>query len=183
VIAIAHREQTVVEWEQELREKEEEANNSLECELGELSSCDADLDTRETALEVDRKSLEDLRTEVLARELAVELKENNLNFRERELAGKEKWLAKRKPQVLADACKRLEELQATRVGEAQKVWDFLGQTETVLMPISFDPLCSRDPVQEVSAVLPLLDSTGAKILKQRKSSAVSWRQRAVPWRR
>jgi hypothetical protein len=50
--------------------------------------------------------------------------------------------------------KRREELQAVQVAEAQKVWDFLGQTETTL-----------EPVQEVSTVLPLLDSAGAKMLK------------------
>jgi hypothetical protein len=35
--------------------------------------------------------------EVLAHELTAELKENNLNFRERELANKEKWLAEQPP--------------------------------------------------------------------------------------
>jgi hypothetical protein len=89
-ISIAYREHTTVEREQELRVKEKDANNRLEREHGELSSCEADLNTREAVLEMDRKSLEDLRTEVLARELAAEFMENNQNFRERELADKEK---------------------------------------------------------------------------------------------
>jgi hypothetical protein len=58
----------------------------------------------------------------------------------------------------------VEELQATRVVEAQKVWDFLGQTEMALAPLSFSPVFSGEPAQEVSIVLPMLDSGGAKML-------------------
>jgi hypothetical protein len=50
------------------------------------------------------------------------------------------------------------------VGEAQKVWDFLGQAESALVPFSFSPHRSGVPAQEVSAELLLLDSTSAKIL-------------------
>jgi hypothetical protein len=49
------------------------------------------------------------------------------------------------------------------VGEAQKVWDFLGQAESALVPFGFSPLRSRVPAQEVNTELPLLDSTGAKM--------------------
>jgi hypothetical protein len=59
----------------------------------------------------------------------------------------------------------MEELQASWAGEAQKVWDFLGQTEAALVPLRFSPLYTGDPVEEVSAALPLLDSAGAKMLK------------------
>jgi hypothetical protein len=51
------------------------------------------------------------------------------------------------------------------VGEAQKVWDFLGQAESALVPFGFSPLRSGVPAQEVSAELPLLDSAGAKMLE------------------
>jgi hypothetical protein len=51
----------------------------------------------------------------------------------------------------------------SRAGEARRVWDFLGQTEATLVPIGFSPLCSGLPTQEVDVVLPLLDSTGAKM--------------------
>jgi hypothetical protein len=51
------------------------------------------------------------------------------------------------------------------VGETQKVWDFLGQAESALVPFGFSPLRSRVPTQEVSAELPLLDSAGAKMLE------------------
>jgi hypothetical protein len=64
---------------------------------------------------------------------------------------------------LAAAQKRLEDLQAVRVGEAQKVWDFMGQAESALVPFGFSPLRSGVPVQEVSTELSLLDSAGAKM--------------------
>jgi hypothetical protein len=35
----------------------------------------------------------------------------------------------------------------------------------MLVPLGFNPLCSGEPVQEVSTALPLLDSKGAKMLK------------------
>jgi hypothetical protein len=51
------------------------------------------------------------------------------------------------------------------VGEVQKVWDFLGQAESALVPFGFSPLRFGVPAQEVSAELPLLDSAGAKMLE------------------
>jgi hypothetical protein len=58
----------------------------------------------------------------------------------------------------------MEELQATRAIEAYKGWDFLGQAEIVRAPLSFSPVRSGEPVEEVSHVLPVLDSMGAKML-------------------
>jgi hypothetical protein len=72
-------------------------------------------------------------------------------------------MAEREKQ-LATARSKLEELLAARSGEAQKVWNFLGQTEATLVPLDFSPLRTEDPVEEVSVTLPLLDSTGAKML-------------------
>jgi hypothetical protein len=51
------------------------------------------------------------------------------------------------------------------VGEAQKVWNFLGQAKSALVPFDFSPLWSRVPAQEVSAELPLLDSAGTNRLE------------------
>jgi uncharacterized protein (DUF3084 family) len=93
VIAIAQREQMVAEREKELREKEEEVTSTIERGRNELSSHDADLDTRETTIEADRKSLGDLHVDVLTRELTVKLKTSHLAFRERVLADREKQLA------------------------------------------------------------------------------------------
>jgi hypothetical protein len=42
------------------------------------------------------------------------------------------------------------------VGEAQNIWDFLGQAESALVPFGFSPLRFRVSAQEVSAELPLL---------------------------
>jgi hypothetical protein len=120
---------------------------------------------------VERKDLEDSRARVLARELIANIRDMRLNSREEELADREKRLAEREQQLvgrqfqeLATARSKLEELQVAWVGEAQKVWDFLGQTEASLVPLGFSPLCIRDPVEEVNTVLPLLDPTGAKML-------------------
>jgi hypothetical protein len=66
-------------------------------------------------------------------------------------------------QELAAALKRMEVLQAVRAGEAQKVWDFLVQAESALVPFGFSPLLSDVPVQEVNAELPLLDFVGVKM--------------------
>jgi hypothetical protein len=49
--------------------------------------------------------------------------------------------------------------------EAQKVWDIVGQTEAALVPLSFSPIRSAERAQEVSNVLPMLESVGAKLLK------------------
>jgi hypothetical protein len=66
---------------------------------------------------------------------------------------------------LATARSKLEELQAAREGEAQKVCDFLGQTEAALVHHGFNPLRARDPVEEVTVAPLLLDSARAKMLK------------------
>jgi hypothetical protein len=66
-------------------------------------------------------------------------------------------------QELAAAQKRLEELQASRAGELQRVWDFLGPTVAAVVPLDFSPLRSGLPAQEVDAVLPLLVLVGAKM--------------------
>jgi hypothetical protein len=107
-----------------------------------------------------------------AHKLDVDLQANNLPSRwkeladrERELADKEKRLAEKQLQELATARKRLEELQTVQVADMQKVWDFLGQTETTLLHLGFSQLCSGEPVQELSTILPLLDFVGAKMLK------------------
>jgi hypothetical protein len=136
VIGLAQREWMVVAQEEEL----ERGRN-------ELLSHEVNLNTRETALEANQKSLGDFCAEVLARELSAELKASQLAFQEKELADKEKQLAETQPQELAAARKRLEELQAAQAIEAQKVWDFLGQTETTLVPLGFSLLRSRDPVR------------------------------------
>jgi hypothetical protein len=79
-VAITHQEQALAEREQVVQEKEEEITGMLDRECSTLLSREADLDTREASLEADQKSLADLRAEVLARELAADLKTNHLAF-------------------------------------------------------------------------------------------------------
>jgi hypothetical protein len=62
----------------------------LDHEHSELSSHEANLNTREAALEADQKSQGDLCAEVLAHELIADLKANHLEFREKERADREK---------------------------------------------------------------------------------------------
>jgi hypothetical protein len=101
----------------------------------------------------------------LTRELAADTRECDLETRAAEVANRERLLAEQSLQELAATQKWLEDLQAICVGEAQKVWDFLGQAESTLVPFSFSPLRSEVPAQEVSAELPLLDYGGAKMLE------------------
>jgi hypothetical protein len=138
----------------------------------ELSSREADLNAHESTLEEEQRRMGELRMSLLTRELNVDLQANNLassrkelEDREQELADHEKWLAEKQLEELAATSKRLDELQVVQVAKAQKILDFLGQTKTALVPLSFSLLCSGELVQDVSTALPLLDSTGAKMLK------------------
>jgi hypothetical protein len=66
-------------------------------------------------------------------------------------------------QELAVAQKGLEDPQASRAREAQRIWSFLGQADAALASFSFSPVRSGDMAPEAGVVLPLLDSTGRKI--------------------
>jgi glutamyl-tRNA reductase len=93
----------VAEREQELREKEEEVADMLECRRGKLSS-------HEATLEAEQKHVGDWRADLLAHELIVDLQVNHLAFKEKLLADKEKQLAKKQLHELATIHKRLEGL-------------------------------------------------------------------------
>jgi hypothetical protein len=82
-----------------------------------------------------------------------------------ELVEREKRLTGRQLRELAASQKWLEELQVSQAGEAQRVWDFLGQTEAALVRLGFSPLHSKVPTWEVDDVLPLLDMAGAKLFQ------------------
>jgi hypothetical protein len=69
---------------------------------------------------------EDTRASALARELDADTRECALKTRDAEVADRERLLAEQQMQELAAAQKRLEDLHVVCVGEAQKVWDFLG---------------------------------------------------------
>jgi hypothetical protein len=59
----------------------------------------------------------------------------------------------------------VEELQTAWAVEVQRVWDFLGQTKMTLVPFGFSHIRSGEPTWEVSDVLPMLESEGAKMLR------------------
>jgi uncharacterized protein (DUF3084 family) len=127
-------------------------------ELEALATREFDLSSREATLAVGRKDLEETHIKILARELTADIRDMRLNSREEELV--ESQL-----QELATAHRKLEGLQVAWAGEAQKVWDFLGQTEAALVPLGFSPLHTMDLVEEVSAALQLLDSGADLFLK------------------
>jgi predicted nuclease with TOPRIM domain len=172
------------EWE--LQGKEQEITRKLERESSELKSHPNNLSTHEAALEAEQECLRKMREDLCNCELTIPSQEGAqerraiaLTFNEGELTDKEKWLAEIGLQELATTCKTLEELQAVWTVEAQKVWDFLGQTEVALAPLDFSPVRSGEPAQEVNTVLPVLDSMGAKMLTLEESSASSWRPRVM----
>jgi hypothetical protein len=110
-----------------------------------LATRESSLDRREAALETEQKILEDAHITVLSRELATVIKETNLKTQAVELEEREKRLADRQMRELAVAQKRLDDLQASRANEAQQVWSFMGQTDAVLVPLSFSPVCTGFP--------------------------------------
>jgi hypothetical protein len=66
-------------------------------------------------------------------------------------------------QELVVAQKGLEDLQASRAGDGQHVWSFLGQADAALASYVFSPIREGNVAQEASVVLPLLDSARRKI--------------------
>jgi hypothetical protein len=102
-------------------EQEELDDITLCCELEVLSTHDTSLDHRETNLEWERKGLEDARAQILACEFDANSRETGLRDQEARLVARERQM-----QELVVAQKFLEDLQASRAGEAQRVWSFLG---------------------------------------------------------
>jgi hypothetical protein len=129
------------------------------------------LDGREAALEMEQNTLEDARAMVFSRELTAEIKETNPKTLAVELEEREKQLADRQMRELAVAQKRLDDLQASRAGDAQQVWRFLGQTDDALALLDFSPVRTGFLAQEVGTVLPFLDSVGAKISRLEEASS------------
>jgi hypothetical protein len=116
----------VIELEQKLQEQEALDDLRLERELAGLAMQESSLESHEAALAANQKDFEDPRASVLAHELTADIRESALDTRAAEVADREKRLAEQQMLELPRAHKRLEDLQAIRVGEAWKVWDFLG---------------------------------------------------------
>jgi hypothetical protein len=66
-------------------------------------------------------------------------------------------------QELAVPRKGLEDLQVSQVGEAQRVWSFLGQADAALVSFGFSPVQTKDAAPEAGIMLLLLDLVGTKI--------------------
>jgi hypothetical protein len=99
----------------------------------------------------------------LARELDADAREAGLRDQEARLAARERQLAERQMQELAVTQKGLDDLQASRAGDAQRVWSFLGQTDVVLASFGFNPVRTGGAAPEGGAAVSLLDSAAAKI--------------------
>jgi hypothetical protein len=93
----------------------------LEREHVGLTMHESSLESREAALSAEQKDFEDVRASVIARELAVDVRENVMHTRVVEVADRERRLVKQQMQELAVAQKRLEDLQVVCVDKAQNV--------------------------------------------------------------
>jgi hypothetical protein len=153
----------VEELEKQLLEREELYDITLRRELEALSTHESSLDRRQAELDREREGLEDARVQILARGLDAEAQEAGLRDQEARLVAREWQLAERQMQELAVARKGREDLQASRAGEAQSVWSFLGQVDAVLASFGFSPVQTGDVAPEGGVVVPLLDSAGTKI--------------------
>jgi SOS response regulatory protein OraA/RecX len=165
VRVIEEREHTVDELEQKLQEREAMDDLRLERELAGLATHESSLERHEASLAAKQRDFEDTGALVWAHELAADTREFTLETRVVDVADREGLLDEQQMQERAAAQKQLEDLQAVRVGEAQNIWDFLGQAESALVPFGFSPLWFRVSAQEVSAELPLLDSACTKMLE------------------
>jgi hypothetical protein len=128
--AIDQREHVAEDLEEKLQEREGLDDLKLDRELESLASHESDLVSCQASLEVEWRNVEDAYLKVLSHELAAEVHEANLRTQAAELADMERPLAERQMWELVTAQKRLEDLQASRAGEAWRVWDFLALVES-----------------------------------------------------
>jgi hypothetical protein len=140
VRTVEEREQAVDALEQKLQEWEALDDLRIERELAGLVTRESSLERRVDTLVAEQRDFDDTRALVLAHELAADTRECTLETRAMEVVDWERLLAEQQMQELVAAQKWMEDLQAVHVGEAQKVWDFLGQAESALVPFGFSPL-------------------------------------------
>jgi hypothetical protein len=160
---VNQRVREVEELERRLLEREELDGITLRRELEALGTRESGLERREAELDREHEALKDARVQILARELDVDAREAGLRDKEARLAVRERQLAERQMQELAVARKGLEDLQAARAGDAQRVWSFLGQADAVLASFGFSPVRTGGAAPADGVAVPLLDSAVAKI--------------------
>jgi hypothetical protein len=167
----------VEELERLLLEWEELDGITLRRELEALGTRESGLDRREAELDREREGPKDARVQILACELDADAREAGLKDQEARLAAREWQLAERQMQELAITRKGLEDLQASRASDAQRVWSFLGQADAVLASFGFSPIRTDSAAPEG----PILDSAAAKIsqLEDAVGSRIEEEGRAV----
>jgi hypothetical protein len=145
----------VEELEGQLQEREELDDITLRRETS--------LKHLEGELEQEWKALEDARTQIIAQEINADSWETGLRDQEARLVTREWQLAERQMPEPVVTQKGLEDLQASRAGDGQLVWSFLGQADAALASFGFSPVRGGDAAPEADVVLPLLDSARRKI--------------------
>jgi hypothetical protein len=145
----------VEELEGQLQEREELDDITLRRETS--------LEHLEGELEQEWKALEDARTQIIAQEIDADSWETGLRDQEARLVTREWQLAEWQMPEPVVTQKGLEDLQASRAGDGQRVWSFLGQADAALASFGFSPVRGGDAAPEADVVLPLLDSARRKI--------------------
>jgi DNA repair exonuclease SbcCD ATPase subunit len=160
---VNQRAREVEELERRLLEREELDGITLHRELEALGTHESGLERREAELDREREALKDAHVQILARKLDVDAREAGLRDQEARLAARERQLAEWQMQELPVARKGLEDLQAARAVDAQRVWSFLGQADAVLASFGFSPIRTGGVAPEDGVAVPLLDSAVGKI--------------------
>jgi hypothetical protein len=145
----------VEELEGQLQEREELDDITLRRETS--------LEHLEGELEQEWKALEDARTQIIAQEIDADSWATGLRDQEARLVTREWQLAERQMPEPVVTQKGLEDLQASRAGDGQRVWSFLGQADAAMASFGFSPVRGGDAAPEADVVLPLLDSARRKI--------------------
>jgi hypothetical protein len=86
-------------------------------------------------------------------------------------------------QELAVARKGLEDLQAARAGDAQRVWSFLGQADAVLASFGFSPVRTGGAAPKMASRSPSLILLRQRYPIWRMLSAAASRRKATLWPR
>jgi hypothetical protein len=157
-----------------LQEREELNDITLRHELEALSTHETSLDRREGNLEREQKALEDARTQILARELDADAWDTELRDQEARLAAREWQLVEWQMQELVITQKGMEDLRASRAGDGQRVWSFLGQ-RPLASALSGEVMWHLKPV----SCFPFWTRQGEKYPSWRRLSAAAWRRKAA----
>jgi hypothetical protein len=173
----------VEELERRLMEREELDGITLRRKLEALGTRESGLERREAELDRECEAFKDARVQILARELDADAREAGLRDQEARLVARERQLAERQIQELVVARKGLEDLQAARAGDAQRVWSFLGQADAVLTSFGFSPVRTGDATPEDGVAVPSLILPWQRYPIWRMLSAAASRRKAALWPR